>query len=296
MKYPFDRFVAQTSTKTLSVEAHLSKRADEDDSPLMVFSKFSRFVMTIIKEKKAIKMNIPVDLVSSIVKRTDAAVMLQAQNQVTPSAGGAENNSPAFTERFKTGSLAGKSPVDVLLENKDDPQKAKDILNGQYTWLKNNLAKYPANKKLMDAIVASAKVDLSTIKDSAPASLKPLTILDIGTRPLVRNTREDGKSFCYEGKVTWDFTKNYPVTVSISNYYAPVVKRDNGTLNVQLSQKADNETVDYSMTAEDWIECVARMDRSVDIYERMYMPEMIKKAEDADKANRQAAGNGNNAN
>lgn len=287
MKYPFDRFVAQTSDKTLSVEAILSKRTAEDDSPQMVFSKFARFVLTLIKnaDKKSVKMNIPVDVIKAISLKTAAATSLQVQQECTCDP---TYNTPAFTERFRTGTYAGKSPAEILIENPGD--KGKEILKAQNKWLKDNLSKYPSNQKLIDAIREAASMASKLSSDMlSKTNMRPVTILDIGVRPLVRNTRSDGKSFCYEGKVTWDFSKKYPVTVTVSNYYAPVVKRDNGTLNVQVSQKDGNETIEFSMTMDDWIELADRMMRSVDIYERIYMPQMIKMAENAHRQNCEAA-------
>lgn len=296
MKYPFEIasniISAKGENKVLSVEARFTRRTD--DKPMQIFDdNFSRFKMTVLAGETAAYCNIPVDEVAGIAKKTDFAMNKHLEAKYVKTAGsGDEAQSPAFTERFAAGNLKGKTPADVLIEN---GEKGKEILNGQYKWLKENLEKYPRNQVLMDAIVAASKLDIEKIKENAPvSSVAPVSIIDIGCRPLIRKKREDGKYFCYEAHVTWDVTKNYPVNVRIVNYYAPVITRDNGALNVQISDKDTKSEIvnDFNMTAEAWLNIVEEMQIKKSGFEYIYLKSAIELAEKAEAENREAAKNG----
>ena len=290
MKYPYEiaSSIAQVKgeSRTLSVEAHFTRRTD--DKPMQIFDdNFSRFKMTVVADGKGAYCNIPIDELAGITKKTDFAMNKHLENMY--SSVSSENSSPAFTERFAAGNLKGKSPADVLREN---GEKGKEILNKQYSYLKENLAKYPRNQVLMDAIIAASKLNLEELKESAPAaSCKPISIINIGCRPLIRKKREDGKCFCYEAYVMWDTTKNYPVNIRLVNYYAPVQTRENGSLNVQLSEKDEKSEIkhEFNMTAEDWLHIVDEMQIKRSGFEYIYLKGAIDLAEKADAENREEA-------
>ncbi len=291
MKYPFD-IVSYVRKKTFSVEARFTRKTDE--SPIRVFDDtFSRFIFTVIADGKAVTSNIPLDILDEVESISQFAHAKHLENKYAARETTSETAaSPAFTVRFRTGNLKGKSPAEVIAEN--SPEEAKKILNNQYKWLKDNLAKYPANKEIMDAIMDATKLDPETIKANAgagSATIPPITILDIGTRPLIRKKREDGKCFCYECKVMWDTSKNYPVSVTISNYYAPVIQKENGMLNVQLSgkDKATEKTHEFSMSAAEWLNAVTQMKATKDGFYRMHLADAFRLAERADRENREAA-------
>ena len=252
MRYPFD-IVSIVRNKTFSVEARYVR--EEEESPLKVFNHFSRYVLSVIEDKKPSKCNIPVNSLSEIEAVTELCKKAYYEKPEIKST----NTSPAFTKRFTTGDLKGKTPVEVLLEN----ENGKDILNKQYKWLKDNLEKYPKNKELMDAIVDASKLNVSTLKD-IPATGKTYTILDIGCRPLIRKKREDGKCFCYEAKIIFDSSRNYPVSVTVKNYYAPVIKTDKGLFNVVLKDKdkATEVSNEFNMTMAEWLNTVEIMSMS----------------------------------
>ena len=292
MKYPYD-IISYVRKKTFSIEARFTRKTDE--SPLQVFDDFARFKFNVIFDGKAVTCNIPLDILSGMKAASEYAMkeqMVRRYGAANKREEGETPASPAFTVQFKAGKLKGKTPVAILLEN--DEATAKKMLNDQYKWLKENLEKYPGNKELMDAIVDATKLDLAELKEKAPvtSSTSPvITILDIGARPLVRKTREDGKCFCYECKVTWDPSKNYPVSVSVSNYYAPVVQKENGLLNVQVSGKdrSTEMTGEFSMTDAEWLNAVDQMVLGKDGYQRMYLADAFKLADKADFENREAA-------
>ncbi len=303
MKYPNDIFVSQTSTKTFSISAFFQKRSAEEDSPMMIFDdNFSRFVFSIVtKGEGGLNCNIKPSDIAGIDKATDACYALQiaqdSQSFTAPAQEGSiDTSGPAFQKKFMVGNLKGKAPAEILIEN--GWEEGKKILNNQYSWLKDNLQKFPKNKELMDAIVAASKLDpeklakLGGSEAQATGSRKPVTILDIGMRPLIRKKRQDGKSPVYEGKVIWDFSHDrYPVNITIKNYWAPVNVNANGTLNVLAGQKTEEKSYNFSLSASQWADAVRIMKSRVEIFERICMPEAIKSATNAYMANLEAAKN-----
>ena len=289
MQHPFE-IVSYVRKKTFAIEAHFTR--ETEDKPLSIFKDpFSRFTFVAIADKKAVKSNVPIEILADAKFRSQYAYTKQMEAVSAPVAAPEGGNSIAYTTRFMAGSLKGKSPMDVLIEN--GKEEGGKILNKQYQWLKQNLEKFKGNQKMMDAIVAATKEPIPETAVQETASAAPITIIDIGCRPLTRKTREDGKCFCYECKVTWDTTKNYPVTVRVANYYAPVEKKENGMLNVKLSGKDVSSEVanEFAMTAAEWMNALERMQAVKDGFERMYWADSFKLAEKASFEAAEAARN-----
>ena len=160
----------------------------------------------------------------------------------------------AYTVTITSGTLKGRTPADVLL---NDGEEGKKLLNNQYTFLKNNLSKYPKNKTQMDAIVNASQL-LKEGKLDADAvgkgQTKRISLYSSGLRPLVNRKNNAGMSFVYELTVDWLLGEKRPLMITIVNYYAPVIKKDDGMLNVQVKQRDQttlrNNTV--NLTFEDW--------------------------------------------
>lgn len=273
MKYPYD-IVSYVRQKTFSVEAHFCK--ETEDSPLKVFNDFSRFVLTVISESKAATCNLHIEDVAGITEKTKYAFNKYMESKNACPSG---NNTPAFTTRFSTGSLKGKSPAEVMMESGSNGRK---ILHNQYEFLKKNLEKYPNNQKLIDAIKEAVDIDYSNI-DVPASNIAPVTILDINCRPLIRKKREDGMSFCYECKVIFDAARKYPVSCTVTNYYAPVEKLDNGLLNVLVKQKDVNSILsnEFDMTAEEWLNAVEAINMSKQAFYMVNFSSAYKFCEDA---------------
>ncbi len=282
MQYPYDIYSAVRRKSTFSIEGHFFKK--EDESPMKIFDDtFSRYVMTIIQEGTAAYFNLHVDDLPGIRAKTDIATKLQYTPSNNVSGG---HTSPAFTKRFAGGNLKGKTPIDVLLE---DPDKGKDVLNSQYKWLKENLEKYPKNQEMMDAIMDATKQDLSSLsKEDTPAAA-PITLLEIGCRPLQRKKRDDGKCLCYEGKVVWDPSRDYNVSIEAKNYYAPVNKREDGTLNVDLSNKdrSTEKVHRFNMSGEEWLAALYTMEQTRDEFRIISFNKAYQLAEAEGKRNRE---------
>lgn len=287
MDYPYDLVTCKRKKSTLSVEAHYVY--EDKESPLKVFHpKFSLYKISLIDAGEgASYFTIHMEDIPGIEKRTDVA----ATEYFRPKPVDEETNkNPAFTTRFFAGNLKGKTPAEILAE---DPENGGTTLNNQYKWLKENLEQYPKNKALIDAIIAASKLTAEEISAAGKATVNcaPVQIIKVGCRPLTRNKREDGKCFCYEGSITWDISKDYPVSVTAKNYYAPVVQKEDGTLNVSLNEKdkASEKVRVFNLTADEWLNVVSELKFSKEAFRTCNFSRAVKAAEAAGEANRQAA-------
>lgn len=281
MKYP-NEIASLVRKKTFSVEAYFTRR--EDDKPLMIFDdKFSRYVLTVIADGKAAFTNVPMKDLEPLRLKSEYAYKKHLDAECAPavSMGGVDTNRPAFTVRIAAGPMKGRTPADVLMKDPD----GKNLLNSHYKWLSENVQRYPNNRKVMDAIRDASTIDFSGIEAASPegSSSFAMTILDIGVRPLTRRKRSDGLCLIYEANVVWDDSKDYQVTVNVSNYYAPVARRDNGMLNVMVSQKDNSSMIHNSfvMTADEWMDIVYKMTSARDEFKLVNFVPALKSADTA---------------
>lgn len=272
MKYPLDIVSLGRRTKMFSVNASFSP--EKEESPLKIFSKMSRLRFCVIENGKAAKANLRIDQLPGIRARSEYAFIKYMEKQFdSPAAGaveGVNTNRPAFSIHFMAGTLRGKTPADVLREN--GMEKGKGILNGQYKWLKENLEKYPANQKILDAIVDASKLapeELGVAEQEAPS--QQIMILPVIPKPIMAKRNAAGMYQVNELSIIWDNSRDMPVIVLISNYWAPVVKRDDGTLNVQLSakDKSTEQRSTFAMSTDEWFDVLREMEDCVLIYKQL---------------------------
>lgn len=313
IKYPKDIAAvvkqSKAGTQTLSVTAELvepifnktnNKGEPAGDSPLKFYNEtFSRFPFTIIANKKYATANIPVKEIPNIIKRSNKVYDIDIERSLTPvstptnsNAGsqGSVQNSPAFTVQITSGIFKGKTPAQVLLENPNNLDK----LGNQFNWLKSNLGKNPqyeeGNKKQMFAIkeakelfVAGKLIQQEVNIQPAQSNFQSFVIYDSGVRPKYRNKREDGMSFIYSVKISWILGNKYPVNIEISNFYAPVVERENGLLNVQVASKDPKSEVKNTikLSTSDWENILYMMQANMRTFENEISAKMRKIANDA---------------
>ncbi len=299
MDYPYDLVTVKRKKSTLSVEAHYKYIGEQDpekvDSPLRVFHpSFSLYRFSIIEAGVGASFfTIHMNDVPGIAARTDAA----AAEYYRPRRKNTEGvpNNPAFTERFNMGAYKGKSPVDVLVENGyEKGGEGRKILNTQYTFLKKNVEKYPDNGRMINAIMEASKLTDEELKQAKPSggATPPMQLISIGCRPLTydKYKREDGRFLCYEGSAVWDMDKDYPVCVTARNYYAPVKKNEDGTLNVQLNQLDRNseKVRTFNLTADEWLNLISELKYSKEAFRVCNFSKAYTAAEAAGEVNRKS--------
>ena len=113
-------------------------------------------------------------------------------------------------------------------------------------------------------------------------------------RPLVRRKRADGKCFVYEIEVKFHAGLERPVTIEIHNYYASVVQKETGLLNVTSKDTSSEIHNTFSMTMEQWYWVAHVLETNIQTFEsvnaielyRTAMKEEQKNIEEAKKAGR----------
>ena len=248
-------YIVEKSTFAI-LDGLTESNIENEEEPLTLHSrKFSRFSFLIInQDKKAATANLNVKEMVGFLEKSHFAMQQEMLYQFNSGSNEEEELPLAYTVTITSGTLKGRTPADVLL---NDGEEGKKLLNNQYTFLKNNLSKYPKNKTQMDAIVNASQL-LKEGKLDADAvgkwQTKRISLYSSGLRPLVNRKNNAGMSFVYELTVDWLLGEKRPLMITIVNYYAPVIKKDDGMLNVQVKQRDQttlrNNTV--NLTFEDW--------------------------------------------
>lgn len=301
-KYPNDLktyFVRKKdgSTVTLSVEAFLSRATvDNEESPYSNYGKFSRFKFTHIDAKKNfVSASIdPANDVPDITARTQFANqrIFECEMKKTSAAvseGGERLTGPAYTVRFTSGRLKGKTAAEVLSE---DPEGGKEVLNQHYQWLASNLEKYPNNKKQMDAIVDASRLQKegSLKKVEGGASGSAIMILAKEMHPNVYKEAKYGNKYpVSEIGITCYPENDYPYAIEIENYYAPVVKKEDGRLNVTKSEAQDVSTTTFYMSVKDWNSLIQAINTHMRQFELLIARAQFEEAAKYEKINRENA-------
>ena len=298
-KYPKDITIAREKTLVFTSELSLATAA-EGYSPIRVYNDFSRFAVALINEaKKAVTANIPISEIENIVQMSHAAQVVDLQTTVTPTQmaasamGGSTEGDQAMISvansiRIANGSLKGKTPAEVLAEDSEGGAKA---LTSQREWLKKNLERYPVNQKQIDAIEAALMLSkagkLSDAQStSSSAKGREITLYKAEYRPLVRKARDDGKCPVYHIVIKWCIGQDYPVSVRITNYFAPVAKNAQGLYNVQASQAENRVDTEMCLTASEWNNTLRELKTAMFQFEVLHARDCINDAEDCEKRNK----------
>jgi hypothetical protein len=195
---------------------------------------------------------------------------------------------PAFTKRFTSGAMKGKTPVEILMEA-EDKEKAMKQLNDQYKWLMNNLSnpKYEKNnREQMKAIKDAAGLykagkltpEVVNAASSSVATGRIIPVFNSGFRPLRNREQRNGKTFVYEIKIDWAVGSDYPVTVEIRNYYAEVETDDIGRLKVRTSTKEAEQKNTMALTAAEWQHILYMAQANMRMFEQYHASGCIKDA------------------
>lgn len=248
-------YIVEKSTFAI-LDGLTESNIENEEEPLTLHSrKFSRFSFLIInQDKKAATANMNVKEMFGFLEKSHFAMQQEMLYQFNSGSNEEEELPLAYTVTITSGTLKGRTPADVLL---NDGEEGKKLLNNQYTFLKNNLSKYPKNKTQMDAIVNASQLLKEGRLDAdavGKGQTKRISLYSSGLRPLVNRKNNAGMSFVYELTVDWLLGEKRPLMITIVNYYAPVIKKDDGMLNVQVKQRDQttlrNNTV--NLTFEDW--------------------------------------------
>ena len=283
--------------KTFIVESAICSNFREN--PLGIYDEtFSRYVFYILQDGKQAKMNVPLEgnnipdvfmkggelsrekeeggnVITMIIRSIYAYIRhVHLMNTPRPKDDGdgtSEKGKIAYETRFKAGRLKDRTPIEVLLED----ENGEEELRTQREFLKKNLSKYPRNKGLIEAIDMSfalleeGDIDGGAKKAAASSGTGVIKLFSVGLRPLQRKRRADGTCFVYTGRVNWRLGEENPVEIVIENFYAPVEKKENGTLRVIAGKKVQDTYVKaiFNMPASLWLSYIYRIAMDMRLFE-----------------------------
>ena len=280
----FTNFSGKEGSKvTLAVECHMNPAKVEDEySPQAIFGKYSRIVFSMIRNGESVKSNVNFDELPDIQERTRFArtkVYERELNGAESAAEAGETLPIAYTTTFTTGPFKGRTPAEVVME---DPEGNREKLQEHYKFLRDNAEKYPRNKTIMDAITNAYELLEAgkLVKRQAAAQGKAFEIYKSGYRPQRNIKREDGLCKVQEMSILCNFGKNYPIELTITEYYAPVTS-NNGRLNVQaaaIDQSSVKKVTSY-MGMKEWNCLLSKLDDQKEMFIATYGPELLREAD-----------------
>lgn len=284
--YPKEIVAVKDNKSTFCITAEFVRSKKEDGESLTIFTPFSRYVMTLINEEKQfVTANFPLKELAEMKQKSDYANMEHLKYLYDNNTKNENANKPkAYTVKITAGYLKGKTPAEALFE---DSKKNAEILNNQYAFLQKNLAKYPKNKEQMDAIVEAAKLlKEGKLNANDVSKSKRINMYNAPIRPLT--SRKKGNTyFVYSINIDWIIGSNSPIEVTIENYYAPVIKKEDGTLNVMVKEKTDSKKIMMAMSTMEWNNVLERMFETKNSCSALFFPKCFQDAIMVDNAQRQ---------
>lgn len=279
IKYPEQIIKIARTDKTLGVDAKLSEaNIAAGQSPLEIHSGFSRFVFTILQKAgkgyEFVSANLPPSEIDLIRKKTDIAI----EKWVEKSLEKAPAQPIAYLTTFFTGPFKGKTPADVLIDNAGN----KEALLNYSKQLEANVAKYPNNKKAIDAIKNAIELLDAGKLNATEVKSQVIDIYRADIRAPHANKKDaDGYTDVYSFSVICDLTKNYPFAVNIMNCKATINSNANGTQTPNMSKIKDKKEFGILLTEAEWYKVMSKMDSINKLFEQNAYPALAKKSKDA---------------
>lgn len=256
------------------------------EDPAKIYSKFSRINLTILGtvngKKEFVSSNLDLSSLEEIKENTHLCKQEEFNRKIHPSAAPSAASSPAYTVAFAMGPLKGKTPAQVIAEQ--GAEAGGKTLNGQFTFLKNNLEKHPANQKIMDAITDAGNLMKTGSLKTTNAAPSAAGRADIYPSALKGNIHKEhpeakGNYFCHDTKIEWQFGNNYPVVITISNFYAPIQKdAQTGKIQVMSMKKLEGseKKKEIRLTSAEWLHALSMIDKTIWMYETLHMSAIAK--------------------
>lgn len=271
-------------------------RSENGEPPYQTFSGWSRFSFyAVLKGKTSAQANVKPTDVADMKARTAYAYAkhLEAESKAhlvaAEVASGAK--SPAYVVKLSSGKdMKGKTPAEVLLGS---PNGRADLLR-QREWLERNMDRYarynaPQIQAIDDAIALHDSGALSLEKASS-SSAPAIVIFESDLQPQMAKRESDGLCPTYKIRIVFVPGDEYPVTVEITNFRAPVVRTEDGRLNVRAKEKRDEKTLTRTLTGAEWNACLGEIERNMREFEIVNAAALFEDARAADERMKRESG------
>ncbi len=245
--------------RTLGVAALLYKPEEQTYKQ----SNFSRFVFSINQNKTSIKANLKLDERALMMERYRASVKMLLDYEMRKVSGA----TPAFTVPL-TGVYKGKTVAEVLTGA--NPELEVDKLNKTKKWLQDNLATYPANQKMIDAIEDG--IDLYKAGRLNMNAVAPAFPLIDGDKKYF-TTEKDGKRLCYSLNIQFNAIWKQPYRISIMNFWCPIVER-----TIEYSKATDIVERNINLSQKEMASLMSQMQFAMDCFIALHGADICKEA------------------
>lgn len=249
---------------------------EEGDPYLMVFSKKSIYLLSILDAPNSIslKANIPLKALPAIYKHTEYAgrylfdqVSVKRKHPPKLTAEPASCSLPLAFTKLKLGKFKGKSPGDLLLDTKETDQM-KAELAGQLDFLKRNLSRYPDNQNEINAIEdainyfelgllyeARPKEDTRADCQEQKEGNPDIEYIEIYCPPMkyFKEQDQEQRYKCYSLEITCHPANMYPYHIELVNCYAPISLHKSGITPILKNKAVNKQSLNFDLTEEEWL-------------------------------------------
>lgn len=300
-KYPLEVFVSKKETKEKKQTFSLVNALNwQEDKPLAM-NNLSRYVLTGIDIWKAggntiAVANIPAYEVAAILDEYHEVMMAEA---IKPCVSAPTQEEWPKQEDNKKICKALAQTV-KMGQKKGDPYytvERKDLASYR-DFLKKNVEKYKGNQKEIDLISALLSVDEAKFaqcvafmkkrdeKTGNVSANSPKVIYNSGLKPRLSTTKE-GKTMCYQIKIQFDSSRNYPFQLEITNLFCTVERTSTGSVNIHPNDAIEKKVVVINLSKQDGRVMFHCMEDDLQSYRTVTYGSQMRKALELDKKNKE---------
>lgn len=228
--YPAQCWAAIRTNQTIACDAYLHEpNGDDTVPPLMFFTPWSRFTISIIDNTKSETIVVSCNILAGDELSVLNANYLKTLHINNDKSSERESLSPAYIVTLRSGDMKGRTPAEIL---KNDPTKVQE-LNRTKAYLERNLSAYPKNQEVIDAIDdALFLLDTGKLEDKKVKS-DAFVLLDKNFKRMGGNKVQAHIAWMYNAQ------NRYPYSISITNSDIKEIKAD-GTV---ISENPRSSTI-----------------------------------------------------
>lgn len=259
---------------------------EQGESPYETHGKFSRFQLAITDSSKtpgSVTANISYPEIPAFLVMAEAAmdkIALYEPAAPKPVQNSGNASGPAYTETLSFGPYKGQTPAGALLA---DGEKAVESLQKNAEILQQNVGKFPANKKKIDAIN-------SAIGMFREGKLSGTAVPSSSAGQWRRQLHYSGPRGSVEKQSAYELTitavmegKKKNFEFAIEAYDAPVTKMEGGQLNVKKSEAQNKRAMTFTLDFSEFALLIAQIRSHLAEFEVICAPAIFLAADYYDK-------------